>query len=155
MFLDTGKPTPNYNASLMSDLFLEQHLHHLYKYITDFPEMKDAVALIKAWLHQRELDQGQGRCGGFLASMFISHLLPVKKINKHMSSYQILRVFLQILGSTDWTKEGITMAREDIEEGNVECFQPKGYPNLRYHHKILMCSISVYHSSTFNEEFIV
>jgi len=30
--------------------------------------------------------------------MFISHLLSVKKINKHMSSYQVLRVFLQFLG---------------------------------------------------------
>ena len=38
-------------------MFLERHLHHLYKCITDFPGMKDAVALIKVWLHQRELDK--------------------------------------------------------------------------------------------------
>lgn len=57
MFLDTTIPTPHYNASVLSDMFLEQHLHHLYKCITDFPGMKDAVALIKVWLHQRELDQ--------------------------------------------------------------------------------------------------
>ena len=42
--------------------------------------------------------QGQGGCTGFLVSMFISHLLLIKKINKQMSSYQILRVFLQFLG---------------------------------------------------------
>jgi len=116
---DTGIPTPHYNALVLSDMFLEQHLHHLYKCITDFPRMKDAVALIKVWLISANLIRGRGRCGGFLASMLISHLLSVKKINKHVSSYQILRVFLQFLGSTDWTKEGIMMTREDIEEGNV------------------------------------
>ena len=57
VFSDTGMPTPHYNASVLSDMFLENHLHHLYKCITDFPGMKDAVALIKVWLHQRELDQ--------------------------------------------------------------------------------------------------
>jgi len=46
---DTGIPTPHYNALVLSDMFLEQHLHHLYKCITDFPGMKDAVALIKVW----------------------------------------------------------------------------------------------------------
>ena len=56
-YLDTGLPTFHYNASVLSDMFLEQHLHHLYKCITDFPGMKDAVALIKVWLHQRELDK--------------------------------------------------------------------------------------------------
>ena len=50
------------------------------------------------WLYNCIHTQGQGSCGGFLVSMVISHLLSVKKINKHMSSYQILRVFLQFLG---------------------------------------------------------
>lgn len=203
-------------------MFLEHHLHHLYKCIADFPGMKDAVALIKVWLHQRELDkvlasplslfatnsncdfhereaqwrfskhiwafeycvvdsgqmalfpqwqlvtwwlscctvgdaplltfryflqevrkvacdntlilwvkpghqmyphltqlvivvtvscnfftQGQGCCSGFLVSMFISHLLLIKKINKQMSSYQILRVFLQFLGR--YSKENLSL----------------------------------------------
>ncbi|KAJ7384542.1 Nucleolar protein 6 [Desmophyllum pertusum] len=139
---DTGLPTPHYNTSVLSDMFLEQHLHHLYKSITDFQGMKDAVALIKVWLHQRELDQGQGCCRGFLVSMFISYLLSVKKINQRMSSYQILRVFLQFLGSTDWTKEGITMIREENEDSNmpskadfhagfdVVFVDPSGYLNL-------------------------
>ena len=55
--LDPGTPTPHYNASVLSDMFLEYHLHYLYKCLVDFPGMKDAVALIKVWLHQRELDK--------------------------------------------------------------------------------------------------
>ena len=61
--------------------------------------------------------QGQGRCGGFLASMFISHLLSVKKINKHMSSYQILRVFLQFLGkqsTCDFSLQHHALSRRQV-----------------------------------------
>ena len=54
---DTGIPTPHYNASVLSDMFYEQHLHYLYNCLVDFPGMKDAVALLKVWLHQREFDQ--------------------------------------------------------------------------------------------------
>lgn len=54
---DTGIPTPHYNASVLSDMFYEQHLHYLYNCLIDFPGMKDAVALLKVWLHQREFDQ--------------------------------------------------------------------------------------------------
>ena len=54
---DTGIPTPHYNASVLSDMFYEQHLHYLYDCLVDFPGMKDAVALLKVWLHQREFDQ--------------------------------------------------------------------------------------------------
>lgn len=75
-------------------------------------------------------------------SMFISHLLLIKKINKQMSSYQILRVFLQFLVSNDLTKEGITMTREDSDDSKVPSkadfhagfdvvfVDPSGYLNL-------------------------
>lgn len=53
--------------------------------------------------------QGQGGCTGFLVSMFISHLLLIKKINKQMSSYQILRIFLQFLGKYTITNLSLTM----------------------------------------------
>ena len=52
--------------------------------------------------------QGPGCCGGFLVSMFISHLLTAKKVNKHMSSYQILRIFLKFLGK-NWLVMIFTM----------------------------------------------
>ncbi|CAH3109711.1 unnamed protein product [Porites lobata] len=140
--VDTGIPTPHYNASVLSDMFYEQHLHYLYDCLVDFPGMKDAVALLKVWLHQREFDQGLGCCGGFLSSMMIAYLLSTRKVNKHMSSYQILRVLLHFLGSTDWTKEGIIMSREKNEDSNLPSMEdfdsaydvvfidPSGYLNL-------------------------
>ena len=49
--------------------------------------------------------------------MFISHLLSVKKINKHMSSYQILRVFLQFLGkqsTSDFSLQLHALSRRQV-----------------------------------------
>ena len=53
--IGSGPPTPHYNSSVLSDMFLESHLHHLYKCVTECPGMKDAVVLVKVWLHQRGL----------------------------------------------------------------------------------------------------
>ncbi|OCT56411.1 hypothetical protein XELAEV_18000142mg [Xenopus laevis] len=103
-------PTPYYNNTILSDLTLEHHLHHLTNCATDFPGMKDAIALLKVWLHQRQLDKGFGCFNGFLASMLISYLLSKNKINKVMSGYQVLRNTLQFLATTDLTVNGITMA---------------------------------------------
>eukprot|EP00057_Strongylocentrotus_purpuratus_P024939 XP_011679413.1 PREDICTED: nucleolar protein 6 [Strongylocentrotus purpuratus] len=54
---ETFPPTPHYNFSILRDMSLERHLHHLYNASYDFPAFKDAVLLLKVWLHQRELDQ--------------------------------------------------------------------------------------------------
>lgn len=67
-------------------MFLEKHLHHLYKCITDFPGMKDAVALIKVWLHQRELDQVLAFSASILDSTVI-YLRVVLYMVRQVSSY--------------------------------------------------------------------
>ncbi|XP_053557019.1 nucleolar protein 6 isoform X2 [Bombina bombina] len=104
-------PTPHYNNSILLDLTLEHHLHHLSSASTDFPGMKDGISILKVWLHQRQLDKGLGGFNGFLASMLVAYLLSKNKINKVMSGYQVLRNTLQFLATTDLTVNGITMAR--------------------------------------------
>ena len=49
----------------------------------------------------------------------MSWLLRSKKINRLMSSYQILRIALQTISSGDWTTRGISMAvaQEDKQDG--------------------------------------
>ena len=54
---ETVAGTPHYNASVLFDMSFERNLHQLYKCSLECPAMKDAVILIKVWLHQRELDQ--------------------------------------------------------------------------------------------------
>lgn len=56
----TGTPepaTPHYNNSILCDTVLLSHLHFLSSVSTDFPGMKDGLALLKVWLNQRQLSK--------------------------------------------------------------------------------------------------
>uniref|UniRef100_A0A8C5LK55 Nucleolar protein 6 n=1 Tax=Leptobrachium leishanense TaxID=445787 RepID=A0A8C5LK55_9ANUR len=104
-------PTPHYNNTILSDLALEHHLQHLSSCATDFPGMKDGIAILKVWLRQRQLDKGYGCFNGFMVSMLVAYLLSKNKINKVMSGYQILRNTLHFLATTDLSANGITMSK--------------------------------------------
>uniref|UniRef100_G3UR59 Nucleolar protein 6 n=1 Tax=Meleagris gallopavo TaxID=9103 RepID=G3UR59_MELGA len=49
--------TPHYNNSILCDTVLLSHLHFLSSVSTDFPGMKDGLALLKVWLNQRQLSK--------------------------------------------------------------------------------------------------
>lgn len=53
----TEPPTPHYNNSIVCDTMLLSHLQFLSSAATDFPGMKDGVALLKVWLNQRQLSK--------------------------------------------------------------------------------------------------
>lgn len=53
----TEPPTPHYNNSILCDTVLLSHLHFLSSAATDFPGMKDGLALLKVWLNQRQLSK--------------------------------------------------------------------------------------------------
>ena len=128
--------TPHYNAHLLTELGArERHLQEIYSASQECLGLADAVILYKVWARQRGLDkvstirshqfililtlhccmhalhlwtahQGHGGFTGFHFSLLGSALLMQKKINRLMSCYQIFRVLLQHLSSTDWTTAG-------------------------------------------------
>ncbi|XP_062874179.1 nucleolar protein 6 isoform X2 [Trichomycterus rosablanca] len=104
-------PTPHYNNTVLGDHLPRSHLQFLSAHSSQCPAFRDAVALLKVWLRQRDLDQGTGCFGGFLASMLLAYLLSTHKAGKTMNAYQLLRNALHFLASTDFTKNGITLAR--------------------------------------------
>ncbi|KAM3939859.1 nucleolar protein 6 [Leptodactylus fuscus] len=106
----TEPPTPHYNNTVLCDLAMEQHFHHLSSCVSDFPGMKDGISILKVWLRQRQLDKGYGGFNGFMASMLVAYLLSRNKINKAMNGHQVLRNTLQFLASTDLTVNGIAMS---------------------------------------------
>ncbi|XP_041464696.1 nucleolar protein 6-like [Lytechinus variegatus] len=138
---ETFLPTPFYNWSILRDMSLERHLHHLYNASYDFPAFKDAILLLKVWLHQRELDKTYGGCNGFLLSMLVAHLLDNGQINKVMSGHQVIKNVFHFIATTDWSSKGITMCKSNpsqtlpgLEEFHqhfpVVFVDPSGYLNL-------------------------
>ncbi|XP_078495904.1 nucleolar protein 6-like [Ciona intestinalis] len=107
-------PTPHYNNLMLMDQLMEPHLTLLHQSSKDFPEFKNAIKLIKTWLHQRELNKGFGCFSGFIASMLLHHLLTINKINNTMSSFQIVRNFFQFIATSDWKTHGIGTNNETI-----------------------------------------
>ncbi|NXU41603.1 NOL6 protein, partial [Drymodes brunneopygia] len=108
----TEPPTPHYNNSILCDTVMLSHLHFLSNAATDFPGMKDGLALLKVWLNQRQLSKGLGSFSGFLVSMLVAYLLTKRKIVKMMSGYQVLRSTLQFLATTDLSVTGISLAQD-------------------------------------------
>ncbi|XP_058720347.1 nucleolar protein 6 isoform X2 [Poecile atricapillus] len=108
----TEPPTPHYNNSILCDTVMLSHLHFLSNTATDFPGMKDGLALLKVWLNQRQLSKGLGCFSGFLVSMLVAYLLAKRKIVKMMSGYQVLRSTLQFLAATDLSVTGISLAQD-------------------------------------------
>ncbi|XP_017602061.1 PREDICTED: nucleolar protein 6 [Corvus brachyrhynchos] len=108
----TEPPTPHYNNSILCDTVMLSHLHFLSNAATDFPGMKDGLALLKVWLNQRQLCKGLGCFSGFLVSMLVAYLLMKRKIVKMMSGYQVLRSTLQFLATTDLSVTGISLAKD-------------------------------------------
>ncbi|KAI8481867.1 Nucleolar protein 6 [Branchiostoma belcheri] len=134
-------PTPHYNNSILVDMTMTEHLHHLFSLSADFPAMREGLVLLTVWLHQRELDTGPGCFSGFLMSMLLSYLLSVHKLSKVMSSYQVMKNVLQYLANSDWTTQGISLASsvttEDVptlsdfhQAYQVVFVDPTGYLNM-------------------------
>uniref|UniRef100_A0A3B4DB22 Nucleolar protein 6 n=1 Tax=Pygocentrus nattereri TaxID=42514 RepID=A0A3B4DB22_PYGNA len=106
-----GPPTPHFNSTVLGDHLPRSHLQFLIAHSAQCPAFGDAVSLLKVWLRQRELDQGIGCFGGFLAAMLMAYLLSTHKVGKTMNAYQLLRKALHFLASTDLTENGITLAK--------------------------------------------
>lgn len=134
-------PTPVYNSTLLEDLTLTSNNECLQRLHDDISGLKEGIILLKIWLRQRELDRGYGSFSGFIMSMYVMFLLAQRKLNIHMSSYQVMRNTLLKLSESDWPAQGITMCRDasDPNQPDIGTFHtsydvvfidPTGYHNL-------------------------
>ncbi|CAL1615889.1 unnamed protein product [Knipowitschia caucasica] len=133
-------PTPHYNSAILGDLLPSAHLQFLSAVRSQCSAFSDAVALLKVWLRQRELDKGPGCFNGFLASMLLAYLLTTHRISNSMTAYQLLRNSLNFLASTDLSVNGISLSKNtDSTAPSLEEFHkafqvvfvdPSGHLNL-------------------------
>lgn len=137
-------PTPIYNSTMLEDLTFTSNSDCLQRLQDDSAGLKEGIILLKVWLRQRELDKGYGSFSGFHMSMYVMYLLEQRKLNRHMSSYQVMRNTLLKLAESDWPAQGITMCRDtsDPNQPDIGTFHssydvvfidPTGYHNLCSH----------------------
>jgi len=48
--------TPHYNSWILSDLTVQVQHQHIEAALGDSQSLRDAIVLLKVWLHQRQLD---------------------------------------------------------------------------------------------------
>jgi len=111
----TELPTPHYNSSILTDILHESHLQVIFTAINECPSMKEAICLFKLWLKQRSF-KGTSCFSSFTGAMLMVYLLSIRKISAHMSSYQVFRIVLHYIASSDWSSDGITLCKDDDED---------------------------------------
>lgn len=102
--------TPFYNSVVLNDLTLAINDRFRHNLINDMKGATDGLILLTIWLRQRELIDGYGGFNEELLYSLVAYLVNVNKINKHMSSYQVIRNVWNYLSQSTWDTEGVTMA---------------------------------------------
>lgn len=90
-------PTPYYNSSILQDINLIENFDRISEVVKNNENLKHAIMLMKIWLRQRSL-----KVFTFVLQWYTLHLISIKKISCHMSSYQMFRSTLLNIGR--WTK---------------------------------------------------
>ncbi|CAG9764718.1 unnamed protein product [Ceutorhynchus assimilis] len=114
-------PTILYNATLAHDVTLRENSAFVATTLHEHENVQEGIKLLCIWLKQRNLDVGYGAFTSNLIMYFVTYLLAKKKLNKLMSSYQIVRNFWSFLATTDLEKCPISLG--DSSENNLAMFK--------------------------------
>lgn len=87
-------PTPFYNSAVLQDLTCEVNNAFLLKIIGENDNIKQGILLLKIWLKQRHITT----FSGYIMTMFVAHLMQLRRVNNNMSSYQVIRNVWTALG---------------------------------------------------------
>lgn len=126
--------TPYYNSAVLSNMLYESHLRTLFAAVSECPELRDAICLTKVWLAQRSF-QAALQLNGFIVSFIFVYLLQEKRISAQTSSYQMFRMLLNTLATSDWSVAGASLCNStDVrlfhDHFHVVLVDPSGYLNL-------------------------
>ncbi|KAJ3320289.1 Nucleolar protein 6 [Boothiomyces sp. JEL0866] len=147
--------TPHYNASLLQDTEMGSHLNFIHSSLKDAPALKQAIILSKVWITQRGLSENHKNgfgLSGFLISMIMAALLKssgkngAKRIGKGFSSYQMVKVTLDLLAKHDFSTSPLFLsdnfepigkeefsAKAFLENYDIAIVDPTGTINLASH----------------------
>jgi U3 small nucleolar RNA-associated protein 22 len=97
------QPTPNVNASILSEMFHNQHTKIMHDIFQEYPNLPAGIQCIKVWFTQRNCF-GIGSLSGFQISMLVLYALQQGIFDISMNDIQILKVFLHFLAGLDLSK---------------------------------------------------
>lgn len=109
-----------YNSLLLHDITLKENHEYFKDKLNELKNVQDALKLLQVWVVQRHLNHLQGYPDDFLLYSIV-YLLSKRKVNKHMSSYQIIRNFWTFLNETDLSKDCVAVC-EDVKPEVFEEF---------------------------------
>ncbi|XP_060535133.1 nucleolar protein 6 isoform X3 [Cylas formicarius] len=139
-------PTPLYNSAIAIDITLSLNSSLVKSTLHELENIQEGVKLLYIWLRQRELNIGFGSITDELLLYFITYLIIKKKINKYMSSYQVIRIFWTFITTEDLEKTPISLT--EVASSITESF--KGHFPLVFLDKTGCCNFT----SFFNIEIL-
>nr|CAI5842983.1 unnamed protein product [Callosobruchus analis] len=115
-------PTVYYNSTLGYDITLAENNEYVRSMLIEHANVQEAIKLLYIWISQREFNIGFGVLFEELVIYLITYLFSKKKINKYMSSYQVIRNFWSFLTTTDLQEVGLSLS-DFTEQQTFESFR--------------------------------
>lgn len=113
--------TPHYNAMLLQNIRAKANHLQVLNALQDFQNVRDGLKLLIIWLKQRQLYDVVGITDEFLLQL-LAYLINRRHINKHMSSYQVVRNIWLFISKSDWKNEPIS-ACKDVKADTFSLFK--------------------------------
>ncbi|CAH0552232.1 unnamed protein product [Brassicogethes aeneus] len=156
--LDDLKNTPTllYNCTLGHDFTLSINNDYIKGLLHDQPNVQEGLKLISVWVKQRELDVGVVSLSENIILYVVVYLLSKKKINKHMSSYQVVRNFWSFIATNevpvsicDVSQDVLSKFKENFDVVLLDktgCYNVVGFLTQDFYKRVKMeCEIALQH----------
>ncbi|KAK9129870.1 hypothetical protein Sjap_010357 [Stephania japonica] len=121
---DDAQATPNYNHSILEDMFMEGNDYFVRKTLHGRKEFGDALILMKVWARLRTSVYSHDCFNGFLISVIMAYLASEKggnRINSLMNALQIFRVTLEFIAAPKLWDKGLSLQPQGL------LLQPHGH----------------------------
>lgn len=114
--------TPLYNSNFLHRLMLLSNYKSTEVILENLKNVQDGIKLLMVWLQHRGLFGDQYGFSELLLLKTITYLIMKRKINKHMSSYQVVRNFWVFISTTNWHETPISIC-EEVKPDSLKTFQ--------------------------------
>ncbi|KAJ1692881.1 hypothetical protein LUZ63_009579 [Rhynchospora breviuscula] len=141
------QPTPNYNSSIVEDMFLEENSDFVRKSFLESRSLVEALILLKVWARQRSSVYTHDCINGYLLSVVVAFLTTQSGgniVSKSMTARQIFRVIIKYLGTSNSWEKGLFLqplgernfSKEDVNQHleyfPILLFDVSGHLNLTF-----------------------